>query len=106
MLSCYRVDVGSMDHHFAAYFECFHPSFPLLHRPTFSDRSPKVLRNIVVAIGSLYTAQNLSEEDSVSCLRGSHDLWDAGRQELTHMVSRSPLVPDPLPVTCFNLVSR
>ncbi|KAH8663334.1 hypothetical protein BGZ61DRAFT_143294 [Ilyonectria robusta] len=79
-------DHSAQSAHMAAYFEYFHPSFPLLHRPTIGDDTPRLLRDIITAIGSLYTAQNLSEEDAVTCVQWSQSLWDAGRKELSRLV--------------------
>ncbi|POR31089.1 Uncharacterized protein TPAR_08700, partial [Tolypocladium paradoxum] len=73
---------SSADAHIAAYFKYFHPSFPLLHRPTIRDGCPEVLNNIVIAIGGLYVARMLPEEEAASCVRSSQNLWDAGRMEL------------------------
>ncbi|KAK7408215.1 hypothetical protein QQX98_009624 [Neonectria punicea] len=72
--------------HIAAYFEYFHPSFPLLHRPTIGDETPRLLRNIIIAIGSLYTAQTFTENDAATCLKWSQGLWDTGRKELSRLV--------------------
>ncbi|KAF7556311.1 hypothetical protein G7Z17_g1562 [Cylindrodendrum hubeiense] len=79
-------DPGTQSAQIAAYFEYFHPSFPLLHRPTIGDDTPRLLRNIITAIGSLYTAQSLSEEDAITCVQWSQGLWDAGRKELSRLV--------------------
>lgn len=76
--------------HVAAYFEHFHPSFPLLHQPTFDNTSPKLLRSIVYAIGSLYTAQKLPDGDRQSYLLWSQNLWASEREELISLVSLPP----------------
>ncbi|KAH6988550.1 hypothetical protein EDB80DRAFT_171187 [Ilyonectria destructans] len=81
-----REDLFTQSTHIAAYFEYFHPSFPLLHRPTIGDDTPRLLRDIITAIGSLYTAQTLSEEDAATCVQWSQSLWDAGRKELSRLV--------------------
>ncbi|KAJ9156005.1 Specific RNA polymerase II transcription factor [Pleurostoma richardsiae] len=72
--------------HVSAYFEHFHPSLPLLHRPTFDESSPKTLRGIVVAIGNLYFARKLPDGDAASSVRWSHDLWNTGHEELAQLV--------------------
>lgn len=76
----------STDNYIAAYFERFHPSFPMLHQPTFGNETPDVLRNIVTAIGCIYTAQSLSDEEASSCMKLSKSLWDTGRRRLAHIV--------------------
>lgn len=85
----------------AAYFEYFHPSFPLLHRPTIGDDSPRLLREIIAAIGSLYTAQTLSEGDATTCVQWSQSLWDAGRKELSRLV-RIPFAPKTIANASFS----
>lgn len=41
-----------------SYFEHFHPSFPLLHRPTFAlSSAPKLLVKAAAVIGSLFSSQ-------------------------------------------------
>ncbi|KAH7140226.1 hypothetical protein B0J13DRAFT_504295 [Dactylonectria estremocensis] len=81
-----REDPATQLAHIAAYFEYFHPSFPLLHRPTIGDDTPRLLRDIIAAIGSLYTAQTFPEEDATACVQWSQGLWDAGRKELSRLV--------------------
>lgn len=90
-----KEDHSTQSTHMAAYFEYFHPSFPLLHRPTIGDDTPRLLRDIIAAIGSLYTAQTLSEEDAATCVQWSQGLWDAGRKELSRLVclTSCPLLP-------------
>ncbi|KAJ0109341.1 Uncharacterized protein J7T55_000266 [Diaporthe amygdali] len=80
------VPSGDIEAHIAAYFEYFHPSFPLLHRPTFGNDTPELLRNIITAIGCLYTARTLPEEGALSCIRLSQSLWDTGRRRLARLV--------------------
>jgi hypothetical protein len=75
----------------AAYFEHFHPSFPLLHQPTFDNTSPKPLRSIVYAIGCLYTAQKLPDSDRQSYLLWGQNLWASEREELTRLVGHPPM---------------
>lgn len=76
----------STETYIAAYFEWFHPSFPLLHQPTFGNETPEVLKNIVTAIGCLYTAPTLSDEGASSCVKLSKNLWDTGRRSLARLV--------------------
>lgn len=76
----------STETYIAAYFEWFHPSFPLLHQPTFGVETPEVLKNIVIAIGCLYTARTLSDEGASSCVKLSKNLWDTGRRSLARLV--------------------
>ncbi|KAH6884927.1 hypothetical protein B0T10DRAFT_492986 [Thelonectria olida] len=73
--------------HISAYFDHFHPSFPLLHRPTVGDETPQILRNIIIAIGALYAAQTFSDEDAAVCIQSSQEIWDSGRKELSRLVS-------------------
>lgn len=49
-----------------------------------------MLKNIIIAIGSLYTARILPEKDARSCVRLSQDLWDAGRKTLALLVRTYP----------------
>lgn len=81
-----RPSSTSTETYIAAYFEWFHPSFPLLHQPTFGNETPEILRNIVTAIGCLYTARTLSDEDASSCVKLSKSLWDTGRRSLARLV--------------------
>ncbi|KAL2285830.1 hypothetical protein FJTKL_07543 [Diaporthe vaccinii] len=76
----------STEAYIAAYFEWFHPSFPLLHQSTFGNEIPEVLKFIVTAIGCLYTARTLSDEGASSCVKLSKSLWDTGRRSLARLV--------------------
>ncbi|KAF7559170.1 hypothetical protein G7046_g4974 [Stylonectria norvegica] len=62
----------TMEVYINAYFEYFHPSFPLLHRPTVGEDAPEILRNIIIAIGSLYTAQTYSEQEAAACVDSNY----------------------------------
>lgn len=81
-----RPSTTSTETYITAYFEWFHPSFPLLHQPTFGNETPEVLKNIVTAIGCLYTARTLSDENASSCVKLSRNLWDTGRRSLARLV--------------------
>lgn len=81
-----RPSSTSTEAYIAAYFEWFHPSFPLLHQSTFGNETPEVLRNIVTAIGCLYTARTLSDDGASSCVKLSKGLWDTGRRSLARLV--------------------
>ncbi|KAF4905278.1 Zinc finger protein [Colletotrichum fructicola] len=71
----------------AAYFECFHPSFPLLHRQSVRRDMPKLSKQILVAIGILYSRpRHSSEEDADLVLRQSQTLWQDGQEELWRLV--------------------
>lgn len=87
MLCRFRPLSASTETYIAAYFEWFHPSFPLIHQPTFGNDTPEALRNIIIAIGCLYTARALPEEGSASCVKLSKNLWDTGRRSLARLVS-------------------
>ncbi|KAJ3549989.1 hypothetical protein NM208_g227 [Fusarium decemcellulare] len=77
----------SQDAHIAAYFKYFHPSLPLLHRPTIVKNCPDLLAKIIVAIGSLYSSHSLPEPDASSCRTWSQSLWEAGHDELGRLSS-------------------
>ena len=85
-----RVSQSSTQIYIAAYFEYFHPSLPLLHRPTITkglnEGYPEALKTIIIAIGSLYTAKTLSGEDATSSMRWSQSLWESGCKELNRLV--------------------
>ncbi|KAH9238927.1 hypothetical protein K456DRAFT_1735734 [Colletotrichum gloeosporioides 23] len=71
----------------AAFFECFHPSFPLLHRQSVRRDMPKLSKQILVAIGILYSRpRHSSEEDADFVLRQSQTLWQDGQEELWRLV--------------------
>lgn len=38
----------------ASYWRCFHQSFPIIHKPTFSPASRRVLHHAMIAIGTQY----------------------------------------------------
>ncbi|QMW26797.1 hypothetical protein G4B84_002042 [Aspergillus flavus NRRL3357] len=70
------------------YFEHFHPSLPLLHRPTFTVSSaPKLLLNAVSLIGSLYSTSPCTDEVAQARAHWRRDTWQSGQQELRNMVS-------------------
>lgn len=69
------------------YFEHFHPSLPLLHRPTFTVSSaPKLLLNAVSLIGSLYSTSPCTDEVAQARAHWRRDTWQSGQQELRNMV--------------------
>ncbi|KAF6833537.1 zinc finger protein ADR1 [Colletotrichum musicola] len=75
------------DNYVAAYFENFHPSFPLLHRQSVLEREiPKLSKQIIASIGILYASRSVPEEDAVLLLRQAQDLWQAGHDELWRIV--------------------
>lgn len=78
---------SEMETNIASYFEYFHPSLPLLHRPTIGTECPDLLKNIIIAIGGLYTARTVSKDDAAVCLQKSQALWHIGWKELNTLVS-------------------
>jgi hypothetical protein len=73
--------------HIKAYFEHFHPSFPLLHHPTFSLYStPKLLVQATTIIGSLFTASSGDLDKAQSWANWRRDEWQDGQKELRQMV--------------------
>lgn len=85
-----------VDTYVAAYFENFHPSFPLLHRQSILGREiPKLSKQIIASIGILYASRTVPEEDAVLLLRQTQDLWQAGHDELWRIVGHPiRLFPD------------
>ncbi|KAE8421251.1 hypothetical protein BDV36DRAFT_305122 [Aspergillus pseudocaelatus] len=78
-------------HHLAEnvknYFEHFHPSLPLLHRPTFTVASaPKLLLDAVSLIGSLYSTIPCSDEEVQARAHWRRDAWQSGQLELRNMI--------------------
>ncbi|CAG8354118.1 unnamed protein product [Penicillium salamii] len=70
------------------YFEHFHPSFPLLHRPTFTVSSaPKLLLKAVNVIGSLFSPNAYDHRDTQYIEHWRQDMWQTGQEELQQMVS-------------------
>ena len=77
-----------------AYFENFHPNFPVLHRPTFSLRTaPKALGSIVVAIGNLYRCRIDPTIEVGAAHAQSNELWDATVTSLRGKVCHQILTP-------------
>lgn len=69
------------------YFEHFHPSLPLLHRPTFTVSSaPKLLLKAVTVIGSLCSTVVYNDEEAQARVHWRRDTWQSGQQELRNMV--------------------
>lgn len=82
------------------YFEHFHPSFPLLHRPTFIVSStPKLLLKAVTVIGSLFSANLYDHEETQALAHWRQDIWQSGQEELRHMVHDETLLSCPLKKT-------
>ncbi|KAJ5640064.1 uncharacterized protein N7484_007926 [Penicillium longicatenatum] len=78
---------NSEEAHIKMYFEHFHPSLPLLHRPTFTVSSaPKLLLNAVTAIGSLFSASSYDLEEAQACANWRRGVWQSGQQDLRNMV--------------------
>ncbi|RAK82212.1 uncharacterized protein BO72DRAFT_367960 [Aspergillus fijiensis CBS 313.89] len=70
------------------YFEHFHPSLPLLHRPTFTVSSaPKLLLKAVTVIGSLCSKVVYNDEEAQARVHWRRDTWQSGQQELRNMIS-------------------
>ncbi|KAJ5345791.1 hypothetical protein N7452_003795 [Penicillium brevicompactum] len=70
------------------YFEHFHPSFPLLHRPTFAVSStPKLLLKAVTVIGSLFSPNSFNHGETQAIAHWRQDIWHSGQEELHQMVS-------------------
>jgi hypothetical protein len=69
------------------YFEHFHPSFPLLHRPSFTVSStPKLLLTAVTVIGSLFSPNLYDHEETQAFSHWRQDVWRSGQEELQQMV--------------------
>ncbi|KAI0149266.1 fungal-specific transcription factor domain-containing protein [Pestalotiopsis sp. NC0098] len=77
-------DTFSEQTNITAYFTYFHPSLPLIHRPTFLNSSPpKLLVDIIVAIGLLYSAEISGfGHDKAAHIKKSQELWRKGVDEL------------------------
>ncbi|CAG7998295.1 unnamed protein product [Penicillium olsonii] len=70
------------------YFEHFHPSFPLLHRPTFAVSSaPTLLLKAVTVIGSLFSPKVYDHGGAQAIEHWRQDVWQHGQEELQQMVS-------------------
>ncbi|KAJ6022592.1 hypothetical protein N7499_007907 [Penicillium canescens] len=70
------------------YFEHFHPSFPLLHRPTFTvSLTPKLLLEAVTVIGSLFSPNLYDHGETRALAQWRQAIWQSGQEELRHMVS-------------------
>lgn len=75
------------------YFENFHPSFPLLHRPTFAVSStPKLLLRAVTVIGSLFSPQAYNQDETQALSSWRQDVWQRGQEELQQIVYEVPLL--------------
>ena len=92
-----RVHSSSEETCTKAYFEYFHPSFPIVHRPTFSATSaPNFLVKATALIGSLFPANSLHDgpetQGLVHCRRTA---WrDEIEEELQQIVRcENPLYP-------------
>lgn len=73
------------------YFEHFHPSLPLLHRPTFTVSSaPKLLLDAVSLVGSLFSTNPCSDEEAQARAHWQKDAWHSGQLELQNMVPQTP----------------
>ncbi|KAL3431034.1 hypothetical protein BDV09DRAFT_9470 [Aspergillus tetrazonus] len=71
-----------------AYFEHFHPSFPLLHRPTFAVSStPAPLVNIAAVIGAMCSTPVYDPDNLRATEQWCRDTWKRGNQELQQMVA-------------------
>ncbi|KAL4954893.1 hypothetical protein BDW69DRAFT_183134 [Aspergillus filifer] len=65
-----------------AYLDNFHPSFPLIHRPTFSiSTTPRPLLSIIAIIGSLYTTP-YETADWAAAEHWRRETWANGIREL------------------------
>ncbi|KAL2814027.1 hypothetical protein BJX63DRAFT_207360 [Aspergillus granulosus] len=74
--------------HVKGYFENFHASLPLLHRPTFTSSStPELLVNIVSVIGSLYSAQPYDPASIEAGNQWRRDCWKRGNNDLQRLVA-------------------
>ncbi|KAL4874791.1 hypothetical protein BJY04DRAFT_233270 [Aspergillus karnatakaensis] len=70
-----------------AYFDHFHPSLPLLHRPTFSlNSAPELLVNVLMVIGSLYS-RAYSNGDWEASEHWRRSTWKSGIRDLQRMVA-------------------
>ncbi|KAL2838466.1 fungal-specific transcription factor domain-containing protein [Aspergillus pseudoustus] len=74
--------------HVKGYFENFHASLPLLHRPTFTTSSaPELLVNIVSVIGSLYSSQPYDPNSRGTGDQWRRDCWKRGNKDLQRLVA-------------------
>ncbi|KAJ0417798.1 fungal-specific transcription factor domain-containing protein [Aspergillus carlsbadensis] len=70
------------------YFENFHASLPLLHRPTFTTSSaPELLVNIVAVIGSLYAAQPYDPNMTGTAEQWRRDTWRRGNTDIQRLIA-------------------
>ncbi|KAL3444848.1 fungal-specific transcription factor domain-containing protein [Aspergillus insuetus] len=70
------------------YFENFHASLPLLHRPTFTTSSaPELLVNIVAVIGSLYSTQPYDPNTAATAEPWRRDTWRRGNKDIQRLVA-------------------
>jgi hypothetical protein len=73
--------------HIKSYFEHFHPSFPLLHHPTFSVSStPKLLTQATSIIGSLFSASSTNPDEAQYWVDWRRKMWHDGQRDLRQMV--------------------
>lgn len=91
LLCLYRSSNGeTVATHIKAYFENFHPSLPILHRPTFTISStPKPLLTITAVIGSLYCVfphDNTDSDEGRACNQWRETVWENGYLELQRLV--------------------
>lgn len=101
-----RENLGDVQANIKAYFDYFHPSLPIIHRPTFQlSSTPKQLLGIIAAIGGLYLRSQSPEDHASSAAQVVHDhvaygtkLWKQGVVELERIVST------PLPLALSSCV--
>lgn len=66
-MSVDRIDGETLQHYYDLYWEHFHPSFPVIHRPTVQPREPSSLPNaMVLAIGSAFSTRPLAKQHSAT----------------------------------------
>ncbi|KAL0931833.1 zinc finger protein ADR1 [Colletotrichum truncatum] len=81
-----EIVIQNTDKYVTAYFENFHPSFPLLHRQSVCKDIPKLSKPIIVSIGILYASSHLPEKEAVLKVQQSQSLWMESQEKLWSLV--------------------
>ncbi|TDZ35541.1 Zinc finger protein [Colletotrichum trifolii] len=80
--------MDSADTYMMAYFDNFHPSFPLLHRQSIGRDMPRLSKQVIVCIGILFASKRLPETEATHVQRKGQELWEAGHDEIWNLVER------------------
>ncbi|TEA10413.1 Zinc finger protein [Colletotrichum sidae] len=80
--------MDSADTYMMAYFDNFHPSFPLLHRQSIGRDMPRLSKQVIVCIGILFASKRLPETEATYVQRKGQELWEAGHDEIWNLVER------------------